>query len=83
MRGNGPMLKDGRIVEGRVYQTSGEYVLVATGLGKTIDLARRKVYRTIEGIHFPDMMYRTDIGEKVQKVLGKLQDFGWLLDMEV
>jgi phosphoribosylamine--glycine ligase len=79
--GKGPKMDGGKVAEGPVYQTSGEYVLVATGLGKTIKRARAKVYGTIDGVHFPDMMYRTDIGEKVIDSLPSLHRFGYLMDM--
>jgi phosphoribosylamine--glycine ligase len=81
MRGKGPKMGKGGIEDAKVYQTSGEYVLVATALGKTVERARDKVYRTVDQIHFPDMMYRTDIGEKVQKVLPQLHRHGYLKDM--
>jgi phosphoribosylamine--glycine ligase len=81
MVGKGPKMDGGKVVEGPVYQTSGEYVLVATGLGKTVGRARQKVYNTIGGVHFPDMMYRTDIGAKVIDSLPALHRFGYLMDM--
>lgn len=82
MRGKGPMMKDGRVAEGQTYETSGEYVAVVTALGKSVNHARKRVYRTIDKIHFPDMMYRTDIGCKVIKALPRLHDAGFALDME-
>ena len=82
MRGRGAMMRDGKVVEGEIYQTSGEYVAVATGLGKTVEAAQRRVYRTVKAVHFPSMMYRTDIGDKVKENLGALHRFGWATDME-
>lgn len=81
MRGKGPMMDGDKVTDGAIMQTTGEYVLVATGLGKSIERARTKVYRTVAGIKFADMMFRTDIGEKVAKVLPKLHSFGYLADM--
>ena len=77
----GPVMEAGKVVEGGIYETSGEYVLVATGLGKTVEKARRKVYGTIDAVSFPGMMYRTDIGEKVVRNLPKLHGFGYALEM--
>jgi phosphoribosylamine---glycine ligase len=82
MMGRGPVMEDGKVVERPTYQTAGEYVCVATGLGKTITQARKKVYGVVDGIHFPNKSYRDDIGEKVQKKLKDFHRAGYLLDME-
>ena len=81
MMGKGPVMEDGKVVDRPTYQTAGEYVLVATGLGKTVEKARKKVYSTVAAIHFPDRMYRDDIGSKVIPVLPALHRFGYALDM--
>src|SRR6185312_11105518 len=81
MRGRGSFMDGGKIAEGPIYQTTGEYVLVCTGLGKTIESARKAVYRAAKEIKFPDRMYRTDIGEKVQKCLPELQKHGYLTEL--
>ena len=81
MKGKGPKMEGGKITEGPILQTTGEYVLVCTGLGKTIESARKRVYGVVDDIKFPDRMYRTDIGEKVQKCLPTLQKHGYLADL--
>lgn len=81
MKGSGPVMEGGNVVDRPTYQTAGEYVLVATGLGKTVTKARKKVYDTVDAIHYPNRMYRTDIGEKVIDKLGALHRFGYALDM--
>lgn len=81
MRGRGPMMEAGKVVEGPIYQTTGPYVLVCTGLGRTVEKARDKVYRAVKAIRFPDKICRTDIGEKVQKALPELHKHGYALDM--
>ena len=63
------------------YETTGEYVLCATGLGKTIEKARAKVYSAVEKIRFPNRMYRSDIGCKVIDALPRMHQFGYLKDM--
>lgn len=82
MKGRGPVMKDGKVVEGQNYQTTGEYVIVATSLGKTISKARDKVYKVVDAIHFPNAIYRTDAGEKVAKVLPALHRHGYAMDMQ-
>ena len=63
------------------YETTGEMVAVVTGLGKTIEKARDKVYSSVSKVRFPNRMYRTDIGCKVIDALPKLHQFGYLADM--
>lgn len=82
MMGKGPVMDGGKVVDRPTYQTAGEYVLVATGLGKTVTKARKKVYGTVDAIHYPNRMYRTDIGEKVIKALPALHRLGYATDME-
>jgi phosphoribosylamine-glycine ligase len=81
MMGKGPVMENGKVVDRPTYQTAGEYVLVATGLGKTVTKAREKVYKTVKSIHFPNRMYRDDIGEKVIPALPALKKHGYALDM--
>ncbi len=82
MLGKGPKMEGDTVVDGPVYMTTGELVGCATALGKKIERARTKVYRTIERINYPNMMFRRDIGEKVTDSLPLLHRFGYALDME-
>ena len=82
MMGKGPVLEGGKIVERATYETAGEYILVATGLGKTITQARKKVYGVVDKIRYPNRIFRTDIGEKVIDKLGALHKFGYALDIQ-
>jgi phosphoribosylamine--glycine ligase len=68
--------------DGDKYKTTGEYVLVVTGQGKTIEKTRDRVYGFVDKIKFPDRMYRTDIGCKVASKVEKLQSFGYALNLE-
>lgn len=40
--------------------------------------AKRRVYRTISNLIIPDVMYRSDIGDRVQGEKDKLKSWGWL-----
>ncbi|HEX5232934.1 MAG TPA: phosphoribosylglycinamide synthetase C domain-containing protein [Bradyrhizobium sp.] len=82
MQGKGPMMRDGKIIDGPQLQTAGEYVAVCTGLGKTVEKARTSAYRAVKAVKFPDRMYRTDIGEKVIESLPALHRHGYAVDME-
>lgn len=82
MMGRGPKMDGDKVVEGPICQTAGEYVCIVTALGDTVEKARNRVYRSIDKVSFPNALYRTDIGEKVQKVLPKLHEFGFAEDMD-
>lgn len=77
MREKGPVMKDNKVIDEEIYKTTGAYVLVATGLGKSIESARQQVYGAIDKIVLKDLMYRTDIGSKIEKVLPDLNKFGY------
>lgn len=62
-------------------QTTGEYVMVATALGKTIERVRQRVYGTLDEVRVADMIYRDDIGEKVSAALPELHRFGYALTL--
>lgn len=81
MIGKGAKYEDGKVKEGPIYQTAGTYVLTATGLGKTVTRARKAVYRVVDDIKFRDAEYRTDIGRKIEPVLGKLHSAGYAADL--
>lgn len=82
MVGKGPVMKGDKVVEAEQFQTTGEYVLVATGLGKTVEKAREAVYGVIDGISLPNMIVRSDIGVKVQQQLPELHKLGYATQME-
>lgn len=63
------------------YQTTAEYVAIATGLGKTITQARKRVYDVVGQVKIPDKIYRRDIGEKLEPVLPKLHSAGYAKDL--
>ena len=81
MRGKSPVMDGGKVADRETYQTAGEYVCVATGLGKTIEKARKRTYSVVDQVHFPGRMYRTDIGVKVAEKLGAFHKAGYLVNM--
>lgn len=78
---SGPKWNGEKIVKEPVYKTSGTYVLVATGLGKTVEQARNRVYKTVDIIKFGGRIFRDDIGEKIEPILDDLQKFGYAEDL--
>lgn len=55
------------------------YVMHVSGIGKTVDEARKKAEKIIDNIVIPKMYYRTDIGLKfIQEDREKLEKWGWI-----
>lgn len=82
MMGRGPKMDDGAIIDAAIPQTTGEYVLCMTGLGKTISTARKVLYKAVDDVKFPNAMYRTDIGNKLEPVLEDMHKYGYALKTE-
>jgi phosphoribosylamine---glycine ligase len=72
-----PAMKDNQVVEKRMWATCGDYVAVVTGTGKSVTQACKRAYKVIGEIEIPDMMYRDDIGEKLEAELPKLHAHGF------
>lgn len=80
--GKAPGKVGGKIVDVPCYTTTGSYVLVATGLGSTVTKAREDVYHLVDRLNWPPhRIYRTDIGERLEKDLPRLQAFGYAKGM--
>ncbi len=82
MIGKGPVMKGSKVVEDQIYQTAGEIVFVATGLGSTVSKARDAAYGAIDEASFADMMVRTDVGASLEAQLPKLHELGWAEGLE-
>ncbi len=66
-----------------VYVTEGEYILVVTGTGKTVEDARKDAYSQMDKIQIPsDPTYRTDIGCRMEGDLNTLHKLGYAKGME-
>lgn len=68
-----------KVVRMPCYVTSGDYVMVVTGMGKTISGARKSAYTAIDKIKIPnDPQYRLGIGKgKLVKTLPEIQAMGY------
>ena len=63
--------------------TAGSYVLIATGLGSTVQKAQDAVYGVCDEIYWPPhRIYRNDIGCRLEDDLPKLQEHGFAKGME-
>lgn len=65
------------------WATSGDYVCVATGTGKTVSGARRSALAAEKALEIPNNPFcREDVGKKLQQQLPLLQKQGFALNME-
>jgi phosphoribosylamine-glycine ligase len=80
--GKGPTMDGDKVKTAPQYQTAGELVLVMTGLGPTVEKARKAVYRALDGVSFSDKQWRCGIGVKLEKQLPKLHGFGYATGMD-
>ena len=62
--GRGKIFHAGTRLEGDAVLTDGGRVLCAVGLGESVSAAQRTAYELVEVIHWPNMRYRRDIGQR-------------------
>lgn len=74
-----PVQRGDKVVEEPLLATAGDYVLVMTALGSSIQECRELVYRRLQRLKkMPSSpMWRTDIGERLSSQLPKLQSMGY------
>jgi phosphoribosylamine--glycine ligase len=61
-----------------MYLTGGVYFMVVSGCGKTVRQAADRAYGVVNEIKVPsNVMYRVDIGERLENELPKLQRHGF------
>lgn len=84
MWGKAPNMEGGEVkLNVPMYVTSGSYVATVSGVGCTVEDASDKAYKTIKKkIDIPNsVMYRTDIGERLEEQLDELHKMGYCLDL--
>jgi phosphoribosylamine---glycine ligase len=72
-----PDMDGNQVVERDIWTTTGDYIAVVTGFGKTVKQACDRAYKTVKEIHVPNLMYRDDIGERLEKQIPELQKHGY------
>lgn len=77
-----PDMEGEKIVERPMWATTGDYIMVVTGMGKTIKQARERAYNTVKEVSVPNMIVRNDIGEAVKDKIEELHKFGYALSFE-
>lgn len=78
----GPTMADGKIKIAPQYQSAGELLFVMTGLGSTVEKARKSVYAALDGVSFSDKQWRCGIGAKLEKQLPGLHAAGYATGFE-
>lgn len=82
MVGEAPVLKDGKVERVSKILTAGNYVLVASGTARTVSRAADRAYETAWGVKWPsNIMFRTDIGKRLEEELPLLQAMGFAKGM--
>ena len=83
MAGTVPTLRGGKVVDLPTTVTAGNFPLVALGTGKTVSAASDTAYEIADSLKLPsNLMYRTDVGQRLKKDLPRLQKHGIALGME-
>jgi phosphoribosylamine--glycine ligase len=77
-----PAMKGEEIVDKKMWATAGDYVAVVTGTGKTVRQACDRMYKAVDQVHVPDLGWRDDIGEKLEKELTELQAHGYATEFK-
>lgn len=83
--GKAPMMDGDKVkMDVPMYVTAGDYVMTVTGTGKCVEDAQEACYKTIKNkVQIPNsIMYRTDIGKRLEKQLPDLHKHGFSKDME-
>jgi phosphoribosylamine---glycine ligase len=78
----GPAMESDKVVEKDIYTTSGNYVLVATGIGDTVKQAKDQVDALVKKVNVSNMIIRNDIGDGLEKCLPDLHKLGFATSME-
>jgi phosphoribosylamine--glycine ligase len=72
-----PQMVEGKVKDEPMWATCGDYIAVVTGVGKSVKQACERAYRVVKDLSVPNMIYRDDIGEKLEAELPKLQAHGF------
>jgi phosphoribosylamine--glycine ligase len=72
-----PDMAGDKLVEKKTWVSTGDYLGVVTGIGKTVKQACKRAYDTVKELHVPDLIVRDDIGEKLEDEIPKLKGFGY------
>lgn len=81
--GPAPVVQQYSVVDVSRMLTAGTYVMIVTGSGDTVEEASDAAYEVVEDITWAsNIMYRTDIGDRLEEQLGDLHDLGFAIGMD-
>lgn len=76
--GLAPVMKGSVVADDRTLVTTGNYVLLATGTGPSVNAAIESCYDVLWGVDLPsNRMFRTDIGKRLEEEIPELQKHGF------
>jgi phosphoribosylamine---glycine ligase len=82
MRESAPIQVGAKVVDMETFVTAGDYIAVATGLGKTVKEAMDRAYKIAWSVDLPsNRMFRTDIGKRLDDDLGELHRHGFAVGL--
>jgi phosphoribosylamine--glycine ligase len=82
MAGEAPVTENLKIVRRKTPVTAGDYVLVVSSTGDTVNAAARTTYGRLKKLLVPNSpMWRTDIGLRLKQELPKIQAHGFATGM--
>lgn len=77
-----PMILNGKVASEVQTLTAGNYPMVVTGAGKTVEEAAKAAYLVAHSLKMPsNTMFRTDIGRRLEKDLPILQKYSYVKGM--
>jgi phosphoribosylamine--glycine ligase len=80
MLGLKPTIGDGKVRNMPTESTSGAYVMVVSGAGGNVRVASERAYKVADSIKWPsNVMYRTDIGKRLEEQLPQLHALGFAI----
>lgn len=84
MLGEAPQESAGKVVVQPCWVTAGDYLLVATGTGKTVREAKDKANRVLANLKATPAspFWRTDIGTRLKRQLPEVQKSGYAAGLE-
>jgi phosphoribosylamine--glycine ligase len=77
-----PNMEGEKVTDKLTWTTTGDYICVVTALGKSVSQACETAYKTVKDLHIPDMIYRDDVGEKLEKELSELHKHGFATEFQ-
>ena len=84
MLGNAPDVVGSKMTQVPAMVSAGSYVMVVSGVGKTVTESCEAAYKHVKQLEFPNSpIYRDDIGERLHRHLPDVQALGFATDWDL